>query len=426
MRLPSDHESAAFSGQGKAQDDSNGGNMNREGWRLGIFLIWQGIGRCIGRRRNFACVALVLALMVAAAPIARAIETPARQAILVDAATGTVLMEKAAEVPMPPASMSKLMTIFMAFEKLKSGALNLDDKLLVSEKAWRMGGSKMFVMVNTRVSVADLLRGIIVQSGNDACIVIAEAISGSEEAFAEDMTRRAREIGLTDSTFRNATGWPDEGHEMSARDIAAIAGRIIREFPQYYGMFAEKNFTYNGIRQGNRNPLLYKNFGADGLKTGHTEVSGYGLVASAERKGRRLIMVINGLGSVRARSSEAARLLDWGFRETHTYKLFQKGDVVARADVWLGTEPNVPLVIERDLNLTLPRKLRRKMVARVIYKGPIPAPLLPGTPVARLVISVPERDPIEVPLVAGAAVKRLGMIGRLGAAVNYLLWGGSR
>ena len=281
-------------------------------------------------------------------------------------------------------------------------------------------------MVDTRVSVADLLRGIIVQSGNDASIVIAEGISGSEAAFADEMNRRAREIGLADSTFLNATGWPDEGHVMSARDVATLAGLIIREFPQYYPMFAEKYFRYNGIRQGNRNPLLYKRFGADGLKTGHTEASGYALVASAERKGRRLILVVNGLDSARARSSEAARLLEWGFRETHTYRLFKKGDVVERADVWLGTEPTVPLVIERDLNLTLPRKLRRKMVAKVVYISPIPAPLLKGTPVARLVVTAPGRDPVEVPLVAGAAVERLGLIGRLGAAFSYLLWGGSR
>ena len=396
--------------------------MNREAWHFGDPVI-AGRHRCL---RIFACAMAVLVLVMARPVAAQVIETPARQAILIDATTGTVLLEKAADVAMPPASMSKLMTIYMVFERLKAGALSLDDKFLVSEKAWRMGGSKMFVMVNTRVSVADLLRGIIVQSGNDASIVIAEGISGSEAAFADEMNRRAREIGLADSTFLNATGWPDEGHVMSARDVATLAGLIIREFPQYYPMFAEKYFSYNGIRQGNRNPLLYKRFGADGLKTGHTEASGYALVASAERKGRRLILVVNGLDSARARSSEAARLLEWGFRETHTYRLFKKGDVVERADVWLGTEPTVPLVIERDLNLTLPRKLRRKMVAKVVYTSPVPAPLLKGTPVARLVVTAPGRDPVEVPLVAGEAVERLGLLGRLGAAVGYLVWGGSR
>ena len=374
--------------------------------------------------RLAAAAALLLAMHGAAmATGVQPIETPARHAILIDVQTGTVLLEKKADVPMAPASMSKLMTVYMAFDRLKSGRLSLDDKFLVSEKAWRKGGSKMFVKVNSRVSVRDLLRGIIIQSGNDACIVIAEGIAGTEEAFAEAMTQKARELGLTDSGFKNSTGWPAEGHVMSARDIARLSMVLIRDFPDYYAIFREKSFKYNKIKQGNRNPLLYNGIGADGLKTGHTEASGYGLAASVIRNGRRLVLVVNGLSSVRARSSESARLMEWAFRETETYALFKKGDIVERAKVWLGTSAEVPLVIDRDLHLTLPRKSRRAMKAKVVLREPVPAPITKGTPVARLVISAPGQADVEVPLLAGEDVSRLGLFGRLGKAVRYLLWG---
>jgi D-alanyl-D-alanine carboxypeptidase (penicillin-binding protein 5/6) len=372
-----------------------------------------------------AIAVLLTAPAAGAAESVQPISTPARHAFLIDAQTGTVLLQKDADVPMPPASMSKLMTVYMAFERLKSGRLSLDDKFLVSEKAWRKGGSKMFVKVKSRVSVRDLLRGIIVQSGNDACIVVAEGISGTEDAFAAAMTRRARELGLSNSNFRNSTGWPADGHAMSARDIATLSILLIREFPEYYPYFKEKSFKYNGIKQGNRNPLLYAGIGADGLKTGHTEASGYGLAASVERDGRRLVLVVNGLSSVRARSSESARLIEWGFRETHTYALFKKGDVVERADVWLGTAAEVPLVIDRDLHITLPRKARPRMIAKVVLREPVPAPIAKGTPIARLIVTTPGQPDVEVPLSAGAAVDRLGLFGRLGNAVQYLLWGSS-
>ncbi len=220
---------------------------------------------------------------------------------------------------MPPASMSKLMTIYMVFERLTDGRLKPGDTFTVSKKAWQMGGSKMFVEVGKEVTIAELLRGVIVQSGNDACIVLAEGIGGTEEAFAEEMGKRAGEIGLTQSSFRNASGWPDPDHMMSAHDLATLAALLIRKFPDQYPIFKEKEFSYAGIRQGNRNPLLYKNIGADGLKTGHTEASGYGLVASAVRDGRRLVLVVNGLGSVNERSKESARLLRYGFRDFSNY-----------------------------------------------------------------------------------------------------------
>lgn len=380
----------------------------------------------VSRRGLLRAAAMVFLLAASSDVAAQTIETSARHAILLDVKTGTVLLERDADTPMPPASMSKLMTVLMVFERLKNGALNLDDKFLVSEQAWRKGGSKMFVKVNTRVSVEDLLRGIIVQSGNDACIVIAEGISGSEVAFAEAMTRRGREIGLTNSTFRNSTGWPDEGHLMSSRDVATLSALIIREYPEFYTYFSELSFSYNGIKQGNRNPLLYNGgFGADGLKTGHTEASGYGLAASVKRNDRRLILVINGLDSVRARSSESARLVDWGFRETGTYALFKRGDMVSQADVWLGKAASVPLVIERDLDITISRRARREMKVKVVFTSPLPAPLKLGTEVGRLVVTVPGHPDIDVPVSAGAEVARLGMFGRLVTAVRYLLLGGA-
>lgn len=373
---------------------------------------------------RLALSALALCVLLAASGAA-AVETTAKQAIILDASTGTVLFEKDADTPIPPASMSKLMTLYMVFEQLKDGRLGLEDKFLVSEKAWRKGGSKMFVRVNTRVSVEDLLRGIIVQSGNDACIVVAEALAGTEEHFAEQMNRRARELGLTDSNFLNSTGWPEDGHVMSVRDIATLSRRIIEDFPDYYEYFAEKSFTYNDIRQGNRNPLLYRDVGADGLKTGHTEAAGYGLAASAVRDGRRVILVLAGMDSVQTRASESLRLIDWAFREFGTYALFGRGAVVEHADVWLGKEPTVPLIVERDVKITLQRRLRPKLEVKVVYTGPVPAPIAKGETIARLVASAPEFETLEVPLVAGADVEALNAFGRIGAAIRYLLWGSS-
>jgi D-alanyl-D-alanine carboxypeptidase (penicillin-binding protein 5/6) len=354
---------------------------------------------------------------------ATATETAAKFAILLDFDTGAVLLEKNADEPTAPASMSKLMTLYMVFERLKSGILRLEDTFPVSEKAWRMGGSKMFVGVNTRVKLDDLLRGIIVQSGNDACIVVAEGLAQHEAAFADDMTERARDIGLRNSRFANSTGWPDPDHLMSVRDIATISTLIIREFPEFYSLFAEKSFTYNDIKQSNRNPLLYRYDGADGLKTGHTEQSGYGLAASVTKRGRRLILVVNGLDSQKQRAQETERLLDWAFREFDNYALFSTGETVTEADIWLGQEAHVPLVIETDVNLTLPRKSRRKMEVKVNYNGPVAAPIRAGEQLALLTISAPDEETLQIPLVAGKDVERLEMFGRLSAAFKYLAWG---
>ena len=366
-----------------------------------------------------------LFLYLVAAPAA-ALETIAKQAILMDAETGTVLFEKNADDTMPPSSMSKLMTVYMVFEGLKSGSLTLDDEFPVSKKAWRKGGSKMYVLVGKSVRVEDLLRGVIVQSGNDASIVVAEGLSGTEEAFATEMTKKGQDIGLKNSVFRNASGWPEEGHYMTSRDIAILSQRTIADFPDYYHYYAEKSFTFSGIRQGNRNPLIYRNMGADGLKTGHTEAGGYGLAASVIRDGRRLVLVVNGIESAQSRANESQRLIEWGFREFANFALFRAGETVDEANVWLGTEAKVPLILDKDLVLTLPRRARRTAKVKVVYTAPIPAPIPDGAEIAKLVITAPGLDDLVVPLKAGAEVPRLGFLGRISASIQYLLWGGRR
>jgi len=366
---------------------------------------------------GFTCV------VSTAAALAAPIDTAADKAILIESETGTVLLEKAADDPVPPASISKLMTLYLVFEKLKHGELKLEDTLPVSERAWRMQGSKMFVHVGDRVKVEDLLRGIIIQSGNDACIVLAEGVAGSEEAFADMMTQRAHEIGLTHSSFKNATGWPDPGQLMSVRDIATLSQHIITDFPQFYPLFSEIEFTYNNIKQGNRNPLLYKNMGVDGLKTGHTDEAGYGLAASAIRNGRRVILVVHGLKDVNERSQESERLIEWGFREFDNATVARAGQTIETAPVWLGTAAEVPLTVSSDVKITLPRSARRKLTAAVRFEGPLPAPIRKGDGVATLHIEAEGMPSMDIPLVAAADVQRLGIMGRLAANLRYLMIG---
>ena len=362
---------------------------------------------------------------IALSSVAQAFETVAREAIVIDAETGAVLLEKNADILTPPSSMTKMMTTYMVFERLKGGSLSLEDRFPVSEKAWRKGGSKMFVKVKDRVRIEDLIRGIAVQSGNDACIVVAEGLAGDEATFAAEMTQRAREIGLEKSVFKNASGWPEEGHLVTVRDLATLALRTIKDFPEYYHYYSEKSFTYSGIKQNNRNPLLYKDMGADGIKTGHTEIAGYGLVGTAERNGRRIVAVLNGLSSAKSRSTESERIVEWAFREFNNYALFKAGEEVLSADVWLGHKPRVPLLIEGDLKITLPRKARRTMKVSVKYESPIPAPIRKGDRLATLVIAGKGIDKIEIPLVSGEEIERLGLVGRLGAALKFILWGAS-
>jgi len=380
-------------------------------------------------RHIVLALAVAMSIMALGRPAA-AIETIAKEAVMIDARTGALLIDKGADDPMAPASMSKMMTVYMVFERLRDGRLSLDDTFSVSENAWRKGGAKsgsstMFLEPGKRVRIEDLLRGIVVQSGNDACIVIAEGLSGSEEAFAEEMTERAHQLGMTNTAFKNATGWPDPEHRTTPRDLATLAKRTIEDFPEYYHFYSEKTFTYNGIRQTNRNPLLYRDMGVDGLKTGHTEEAGFGLTATATRGGRRLILVVNGLESKKDRSREPERLLEWGFREYDNYQLLKAGEVIDEAQVWLGREPSVSLLVESDLIVTMPKKARRDMKATVRYQGPLPAPVRKGDRMGTLTFSAPGIDPVEVPLIAASDVEQLGLFGRLGAAFKNILWGAS-
>ncbi len=350
-------------------------------------------------------------------------DTAAKWAIIVDYNTGATLLDKDADVQMPPSSMTKLMTAYLVYERLKSGKLKLDDELPVSEKAWKTGGSKMFVQIGTNVRVEDLVRGMIVQSGNDACVVLAEGIAGSEEAFVEQMNVKAKELGLTNSYFKNATGWPDPEHHMSVRDIATLARRIIRDFPEYYKYDSEKTFKYNGIEQQNRNPLVQKGT-ADGLKTGHTDEGGYGLVASSLRGSRRVVLVLNGMTSMHQRAEEGERLMDWAFAEFEDVTLFTAGDVVEHAPVWLGTSPTVPLVGGRDLVVTMPRQWRRDASIKVQYQAPIRAPVARGDTLGRLAVSGQGVPDMDVPLLAGADVPKLGLPGRAIAVLTHFVTGG--
>lgn len=351
------------------------------------------------------------------------VDTLARHAILVDADTGAVLLEKASDERMPPASMSKLMTMYVVFDRIREGVLRLDHELPVSERAFRMGGSRMFLDLGSRVSVENLARGVIIQSGNDACVVLAEAISGSEERFADLMNQMARRIGLRDSTFRNASGWPHPEHRMTARDLAVLARRLIGDFPEFYRFYSERAFRWNNIEQPNRNPLLGRLAGADGLKTGSTEEAGFGLTASAIRDGRRLILVVTGMPTMRVRAEESERLMEWGFREFENVTLFRAADTVEEAPVWLGERPSVPLVGGRNLVLTLPRNWRDRLQVRVAYPTPLPAPVLRGQEVGELLVGGPGVPPMRLPLYAGADVARLGVLQRIPPVLQRTLFG---
>jgi D-alanyl-D-alanine carboxypeptidase (penicillin-binding protein 5/6) len=338
-------------------------------------------------------------------------ETVAQWAFIVDFNTGATLLDKQADAQMPPSSMTKLMTAYIVYSKLKAGTLRLDQTLPVSEHAWRTQGSKMFVELNGQIKVEDLIRGMIIQSGNDACIVLAEGIAGTEEQFVELMNAEAKKLGLSNSYFRNCTGWPDPQHHMSARDIATLAHAIIKDFPEYYKYDSEKTFTYHGIVQYNRNPLVQRGL-ADGLKTGHTEAGGFGVVGSADHGGRRVIMVLNGMPSSHARVEESIRLMSWAFSNFENVTLFSANDVVEYAPVYLGARPHVPLVGGQDLVMTMPRSWRQHARVSIDYDSPIPAPVRAGDVVGRLVVSGQGVPQVERPLLAGEDVGRLGVGGR--------------
>jgi D-alanyl-D-alanine carboxypeptidase (penicillin-binding protein 5/6) len=362
----------------------------------------------------------LLALLFVLAGTAQAFETSAREVMVIDYNTGAVLLEKNADVPVPPASMSKLMTLNMVFEALEEDRIALTDTFNVSETAWRKGGSTMFLEPRHRPTVEDLIRGIIVHSGNDACVVVAENLAGTEDAFAALMTARGPQIGLTQSTFTNATGWPDPNHRMSIRDLVTLGDRMIREFPQYYAYFAESEFTWDGITQPNRNPLLAAGVGADGLKTGHTEEAGYGLVGSAQQGDRRIVFAVNGLPSSAARAVETERITRWAFREFENATLFEAGETVAAADVWIGASETVDLVTGADVLATVPVTARDQIEARALFDGPLEAPVTAGSEVGILEITIPDFPPLSVPLVTAGDVSEAGFFARIVAAAGLL------
>lgn len=357
---------------------------------------------------------------------AASFDTRARHAYLIDLSTGAVLMEKASDARMPPASMSKLMTAYLVFERLKNGSLALDATFPVSREASRKGGSKMFLSEGSQAKLEDLIRGIVIQSGNDACIVVAEGLAGSEAQFADLMNAKAKDLGLGGSHFTNATGWPDPEHYMTAKDLAVLGERLLTDFPEYYNYYSESAFTYSGITQKNRNPVLGRVEGADGFKTGFTNASGYGLTASAERDGRRLIMVLNGLESAAERSSEAQRILNWGFSAFGAYKLISAGETVETAEVWLGEKEAAALVLKEDLIVTLPRASREELKVVVRYDGPISAPVDKGDQVGKIIVTAPNIEPIERPLFLAETVERVGPVGRVMETVNAMIGGAWR
>jgi len=351
------------------------------------------------------------------------IKTKAQQAILLDYDTGMVLFEKNADERMPTSSMSKVMTMYLVFEALKDGQIELDDHMQVSEKAWRKGGSKMFVEVNDRVKIEDLIRGVLVQSGNDATIVLAEGLAGTEQAFAKALNIKAQELGMKDSHFMNASGWPDPDHYSTARDLARLARATITNFSEYYPYFSEREFTYNDITQKNRNPLLYRGIGADGVKTGHTEVGGYGLIGSGTKNNRRVILVINGLSSEKERAQESAKLMEWGLRGFKNFKLFESGKVVEQAGVAMGEQKTVPLMLKEDVMTTIPTLASAKLKVEVSYEGPVEAPIAKGDEIAQLSISSESLQPVVYPLYAAEDVDRLGFFSLTMQKAKLLLKG---
>ena len=373
-------------------------------------------------RRLLISMFMILGL----AQAAFAYDTRAKAAFVVDVKTGTILLNKNADQPLPPASMSKLMTLYVAFEAIRDGRLSMTEKLPVSKHAQNYGGSTLFLQSGERVSVEELLRGIIVLSGNDACAVIAEALSpdGTEAGFARYMTRRAQQLGMTNSTFTNSNGWPAAGHRMSMRDLALLARLLIQDFPDFYPMFAEKEFLFDekeSQNRFNRNPLLGLGIGADGLKTGHTREAGYGLVGSAVQGGRRVVFVISGLGSPEARAEEAEAIVNWAFRQFAERQIIRKGTQVARAEVWMGDVNRVGLVADSDVSALMPVMAGTDIKAEVVYSGPVQAPITKGDPLGELVFSPEGLPEIRIPLVAADDVARGGFMTRIAMVSTLLL-----
>lgn len=370
-------------------------------------------------------LASVLCAALLAAPVS-AFENRAKAGFVIDHTTGTILFSKRADEALPPASMSKLMTLYMAFEAVRDGRLNMEERLPVSQHAMNYGGSTMFLDTTDRVKVVDLIRGIIVLSGNDACAVIAETLSpdGTEAGFARQMTLRARQMGMTSSTFANSNGWPAPGHRMSMRDLALLANRLITDFPEFYPMFSETKFEFDGRAPqnvNNRNPLLRLGVGADGLKTGHTQEAGYGLVGSAKQGPRRVIFAVSGMTSAKERAEVSEQIVNWAFRQFSTKTILRAGKRVAEADVWMGDAPRVGLVATDDIDILVPVSAGDEIAAEVVYNGPLQAPIEAGQEIAELVIQAGDLPEVRVPLVAESSVTAGGFSVRMRTATAVLM-----
>jgi serine-type D-Ala-D-Ala carboxypeptidase (penicillin-binding protein 5/6) len=354
------------------------------------------------------------------------VDTVATHAIVIDFNTGAVLLTKDPDTPSPPSSLTKLMTIYITFQQLKEGKLRLDQTFLISDHAWHMGGSRMFVQVGTNVTIEDLIRGIFVDSGNDAAVALAEGIGGTEDNFAAMMNAEAAKLGMTNSHFLNASGWPADGHVMSVRDIATLSEHLIRDFPEYYHYAGEQTFTYNKITQQNRNPLVTAGLG-DGLKTGHTDEGGYSLAGTTERDYRRVIVVLNGLPSWDSRVTESKRLMDWAFNSFQDVQLFAVGDQVTQAPVWLGETATVGLTVAQPATVTMPMGWRNTVKVAVDYPAPVPAPIVAGQVIGRINVTGPGipsgQAATEAQLVAMTDVGRLGLPGRALARLRHFITG---
>ena len=351
-----------------------------------------------------------------------AIESIAKTALVIDLSTNEILLEKNSTEKTYPSSMTKMMTALVAFEKIKDGSLSLDQEFLISKKAWKMGGSKMFIEVDKRVSVYDLLLGVVVQSGNDASIAIAEGISGSEEIFAIEMNNLGKKIGLTGTNFTNSSGWPDDNHYTTAEDLAKVAQYTIENHYELYQMYKISDFTYNGIKQDNRNPLLYTFEGSDGFKTGYTKDAGYGLVGSAERGDRRLILVLNGLESSKSRAQESLRLMDWGFNNFQLVDFYKKNEVIQEVDTWLGKEDKVDLVALEDISVSIPKAQLSSAKVTVLVEEPIATPIKIGDQIAKLQISFADKQ-VDFPLYSGEDIDQKNFFSRIFSAIYYIILG---
>lgn len=377
---------------------------------------------CRPLRRLAACLSLAAALLGSVPAIALTPpDTAAKQAYLVDLTSGEVLLDKNGETRMAPSSMTKMMTAYLTYDALVHGRTTLDTGFPVSQTAWKMGGSRMFLKLGSQVRVEDLLRGLLIDSGNDAAVALAEGLAGSQSAFAALMNAKAHELGMTDTHFMNASGWPDPDHYTTARDLAILASHLIRDFPQFYHYESERTFTWNGIRQGNRNPLLYHPVSVDGIKTGHTEVGGYGLTASGERNGRRLVLVVNGLPSPQSRNDEPTRLLDWAWNSFKLYPLLHKGELVEQAPVWMGAEDSVPVTVADDVTVTMAPADRNSLHVVATLAEPLPSPVHRGDVVGKLRIDYDGAVRRTVDLIAGADVPASSGLTALGQRLGHLL-----